>query len=67
MISLAAVSGAVAFGVWTKRRSKKVRPASGIASPPAATVQDRTDLDDDQAADLIRRALPELERARREV
>ena len=66
IISLAAVFGAVAFGVWTKRQPKKVQPDAGVASTPSATVQDRADLDDDQAADLIRRALPEFERARRE-
>jgi hypothetical protein len=64
--ALLGVVGAAALGIYIKARwsrrgpSDVLGPGSSVPIPSAG----RVDIDDDAAAEIIKRARPELERAR---
>jgi hypothetical protein len=63
--TLLGVVGAAALGIFINmRRARKAR--TGIMLEPKSSVRSpgHVDIDDDAAAEIIKRAKPELERAR---
>jgi hypothetical protein len=57
-IALMGIVGAAALGIYFKWRSPRREPSGRLEPNPR-----RIDIDDDTAADIIRRARPALERA----
>lgn len=58
-IALLGIVGAAALGIYFKWRRPRREPSDGLEPDPRCI-----DIDDDTAADIIRRARPALERAR---